>query len=138
MWVMALRISRTQRSQLLEWAEAELPHECCGLLLGRDDRIAEVRLSRNVADNAAQRFEIDPVDLIAAHKAARMSGSQLLGHFHSHPNGLASPSPTDLASATDDGSYWLIIAQANISAWQPVAKDGEVMRFREVALIVEG
>jgi desampylase len=138
MWVMALRISRTLRSQLLEWAEAELPRECCGLLLGRDDLISEVRLARNVAENVEQHFEIDPADLIAAHKGARNGEPPLLGYFHSHPNGLDRPSITDLAGAADDDSYWLIIAQADVSAWQPVAKGGNVMQFQKVPLIVEG
>jgi desampylase len=138
MWVMALRISRTQRSQLLEWADAELPRECCGLLLGRNDRISEVRLARNVAENAEQHFEINPADLIAAHKGARNGDPALLGYFHSHPNGMARPSATDLARVADDRSYWLIVAEADVSAWQPVGMRGEVVRFQQVSLIVEG
>jgi desampylase len=138
MWAMALRISRTQRQQLIEWAEAAGPRECCGLLLGRSDTISEVRATVNVAENAERHFEIDPADLIAAHKATRTGNFAILGHFHSHPNGLARPSTTDLASAADDGSYWLIIARADVSAWQPVAKGGQVMQFQEVPLIVEG
>lgn len=135
---MPLRISRTQRIQLLDWAEAARPREVCGLLLGRGELVAELRLARNVAENAEQHFEIDPAALIAAHKDARNGDLSMLGHFHSHPNGLARPSATDLAMATKDGSYWLIIAQASLSVWQPVAMDGEVTRFQEVQLIVEG
>jgi desampylase len=138
MWVMALRISRTQRSQLLEWAEAARPRECCGLLFGHGDTISEVRLTPNVADDARFHFEIEPAALIAAHKRQREGDTELLGHFHSHPNGLARPSATDVASASDDGRWWVIIADADVSAWRPVGTGGEVVRFQQVPLVVEG
>jgi proteasome lid subunit RPN8/RPN11 len=138
MWVMGLRISRTQRTQLLEWAEAAGPKECCGLLLGQGNSVSEVRLTSNVAEDPQRHFEIDPVELISAHRRAREGDLELLGHFHSHPNGLGHPSSTDLASARDDGRCWIIIANDDISAWRPVATGSELVRFQQVPLVVEG
>ncbi len=85
-----------------------------------------------------RHFEIDPVALIAAHKRVRAGGDPIIGYFHSHPHGLAGPSATDIAQAATDGRYWLIIADGAISVWQPVGTGGEVVRFQQLRLIVEG
>jgi proteasome lid subunit RPN8/RPN11 len=78
------------------------------LLLGQGDRIARVVPCANVAAEPWHRFEIDPAALIAAHRAARGGGAAVIGHYHSHPTGLAEPSPRDAADAAPDGSIWLI------------------------------
>ncbi|MBL0925954.1 MAG: M67 family metallopeptidase [Sphingomonadaceae bacterium] len=135
---MALRISRTQRTQLLEWAEVARPEECCGLLFGRGGSISEICLTPNVAENPRSHFEIDPAALIAAHRRAREGDIELLGHFHSHPNGLGRPSSTDLANACADGRCWIIIADGDVSAWIPDGTGDEVVRFQQVSLVVEG
>ena len=43
----------------------------------------------------------------------------MLGCYHSHPNGLAYPSPTDAQSASEEGFLWLIAA-LNSSEAAPV------------------
>ena len=59
-----------------------------------------------------------PQALIDAHRAARDGDLQVLGYYHSHPNGLAEPSATDRAIAAPDGSVWAIIAAERISFWR--------------------
>ncbi len=134
MWDMGLKLSRQQRQQLLDWAEQAAPHECCGLLLGQDSDVELIELASNVAADTRRRFEIDPAALIAAKKEARRGGLQILGYFHSHPNGLAVPSVEDARQAANDGRYWLIIANDGISLWQAY---GEPLTFVATA-IVEG
>ncbi len=91
-------------------AAAARPHEACGILLGEGRRITAAREAANVHPAPATHFEIDPQALIDAHRAARSGGAQVVGYYHSHPAGPATPSATDRASAAGDGRVWAIIA----------------------------
>lgn len=113
-------------------------HECCGLLRGNGDRILAVELAQNVAANPTRHFEIDPAALISAAKDVRSGGIPVLGFFHSHPNGMAMPSPTDIAYAAPEPHIWLIIAADAITAWQPVVDGAQVTGFTPMALMKEG
>lgn len=101
------------------------PHEACGILLGGfvtgRARITEARAAANVHPAPATHFEIDPQALIDAHRAARSGGAQVIGYYHSHPNGPADPSATDRACASGDGALWAILAGGDIRFW----RDGE-------------
>jgi desampylase len=97
---------------------AETPDvEVCGLLFGTVEAVETVQRCANVSDTPATAFEIDPAALIAAHKAERAGGAKLIGHYHSHPNGVCAPSEADRAEALDTGQYWLNIAGAEIGLW---------------------
>lgn len=96
-------------------ARAALPRECCGVILGgkmgADWRAFGIEESRNIAPEACRdRFEIDPVLLLRLQKAARAGGPRMIGVYHSHPNGLAAPSQTDLDLSWQTGFLWLITA----------------------------
>jgi len=135
---MPLRISRKHHNELLERALAAGNQECCGLLLGRDDRLFELVPCANVAKNPERHFELDPVELLSRHKAARDGGMPIIGYYHSHPNGLARPSATDMAQAVADGRYWLIIAGDGVTAWKPLAEAAQVIGFESIPILVEG
>ncbi len=101
--------TRDIRDRLIAHAREESPRECCGLLLGRGDELAEVRRARNVASSPATRFVIDPKDHIDARRDGRSRGLEILGFYHSHPHGAAMPSATDVAEAAYPGSMYAII-----------------------------
>jgi desampylase len=101
--------TRDIRDRLIAHAREESPRECCGLLLGRGDELAEVRRARNVASSPATRFVIDPKDHIDARRDGRSRGLEILGFYHSHPHGAAVPSATDVAEAAYSGSMYAII-----------------------------
>ncbi|MCB2063052.1 MAG: Mov34/MPN/PAD-1 family protein [Novosphingobium sp.] len=103
---------------LLEEAAQAAPEECCGLLLGHGERIALVQPAANVADDRTRRFEIDPYALLAAHKAARDGGPDILGYYHSHPDGHPVPSATDCEHASGDGRVWAIVAGGEVTFWR--------------------
>lgn len=103
---------------LLEEARKALPDECCGILLGRDGAILEVRPAANVHPSPARHFEIDPQALVDAHRAARAGGPDVIGYYHSHPNGLAAPSATDREMAAGDGRVWAIVAVGDVTFWR--------------------
>ena len=114
---MLVTISPTAHAAILAAAAEAHPHETCGLLVGTGTHINTARPAANVHPEPARHFEIDPIALIAAHKAARAGGPQIVGYFHSHPNGLARPSATDAAMASGDGRLWAIAAAGVVTMW---------------------
>jgi proteasome lid subunit RPN8/RPN11 len=85
-------------------AEKVYPNECCGAMLGRIDGegksvMEAVPLRNAFAGEQAERYELHPNDLLAADKAARERGLDLIGIFHSHPDCDAYFSETDLKNS---------------------------------------
>ncbi len=106
--------------------------EVCGLLLGSDVKVTEVVHCRNVATDPAAAFEIDPGQLIAALKATRAGGPQVLGCYHSHPGGVPEPSPRDAADAAPNGWLWVIVGGREVRMYRAV-ESGELLgRFEPV------
>ncbi|MBX9883530.1 MAG: M67 family metallopeptidase [Novosphingobium sp.] len=114
---MVVTITSQAHAAILTAAAEAAPREVCGLLLGSGTHIETAQGTANVHGKPTRHFEIDPAALIAAHKAARIGGPQLVGYFHSHPNGLARPSATDAASASGDGRIWAIAAAGAVTLW---------------------
>jgi proteasome lid subunit RPN8/RPN11 len=87
-------------------AHRALPHECCGVLVGREGKHAEIvaawELPNESTIGRTRRFEISPKALHGQIVRARESELEVLGFFHSHPEGEARPSPGDIRS----GSGW--------------------------------
>ena len=114
---MVVELTSGVTATLLREAARAGPHECCGLLLGEGARVERAVPTANLHPGPADHFEIDPAALIAAHRAARIGGPQLLGYYHSHPNGRAHPSAADQAQASGDGRIWAIIAGGAVTWW---------------------
>jgi proteasome lid subunit RPN8/RPN11 len=117
---MKLLLPDRLRAQILSAAQAVHPNECCGLVIGTRRGVEAVAVSLHPARNLASRadlFEIDPADHFAALKAARAVGLGVIGCYHSHPNGMAQPSATDLAGAGEEGFFWLIAAGGDVAAF---------------------
>ncbi|WP_188513847.1 M67 family metallopeptidase [Blastomonas aquatica] len=131
---MQVSLSSALHAQLLAAARAAHPHECCGLLFGDDAAVHRIAPTPNVSQDPSRAFEIEPGALIAAERAMRQGGDRLIGHYHSHPNGRAEPSPRDAADAAADDRLWLIIAGDIITAWRAVAQGVLLDRFDPVAL----
>ena len=133
---MEVRISSELLDRIVIETIGSPGQEVCGLLLGEGDRIDTVQPCRNVALDPASRFEIDPGQLLSAHRAARAGGASVIGHYHSHPSGVAAPSRQDASDAAPDGSLWLIAAGSTVTAWR-AGSTGELHdRFTPVALRV--
>jgi proteasome lid subunit RPN8/RPN11 len=99
------------RLQLESEARAAFPRECCGLIEGTRDlsgyEITFLHPVRNLSADA-DRFEIDPVEHFRHLKAARGRSADIIGCYHSHPNGRAEPSARDQAGAGEENFLWLI------------------------------
>lgn len=110
--------------------------EVCGLLLGSGTKVEAIVPAANVASDPSRHFELDPAVLIGAHRSQRSGGPDIIGHYHSHPSGVAEPSPTDRACASPDGSFWLIAAGERARLWVAGrARDGQV-QFVEGTIVV--
>ena len=129
---MVLKLTSDIIATLLAEAARAEPAECCGLLLGRDGRISEVRPAANVAGDPLRRFEIDPAALLAAHREARTGGPELLGYYHSHPAGHPVPSATDCAHASGDNRAWAIVAGGRIGFWRDGDSGFEALSYSVV------
>ncbi|MGH8726623.1 MAG: Mov34/MPN/PAD-1 family protein [Burkholderiales bacterium] len=98
------------RAEIEAWASKGYPNETCGLLIGERNgsaiEVKEVVAARNLnGERAADRFELDPKDFLAADEKARRDGLELVGCWHSHPDHPARPSPTDREFAWPGWSY---------------------------------
>ena len=89
-----------QWERMRELAESAYPFEGCGVLVGKAREgvweVSEVFPGRNlVEDRRHDRCELDPRDIIAAERAGRSRGEEILGFFHTHPDHPARPSQFD-------------------------------------------
>lgn len=134
---MSVTISRAMLNSILAGAAAAPGREVCGLLLGKDARITEVRQAENVAAEPSRRFELDPATLLAAHREARTGVLQVIGHYHSHPAGTVEPSACDADMAVPDGALWLICGPNGRYALWRAGTEGLHGRFSAVELMVE-
>jgi proteasome lid subunit RPN8/RPN11 len=104
-----VRVRRQVLERVLRHARRALPHECCGLLLGRDLRIEWAEPAPNLRASPT-RFLVDPAAHFAAIRLARAIGLEVIGAYHSHPGAPAAPSEIDRAEAHDPELLHLIVA----------------------------
>ena len=110
-----IKLSQIQLDQIKYEAVAYYPAECCGLLIGNTLNnlhiISNVIPSNNVLKGRGNdRFEIDPQDRIDQERRLRGTRKSVIGHFHSHPDCLCTPSKIDLQFAYEPKMIWLIIS----------------------------
>ena len=110
---MRVQLPVTLREQIAVEARAAYPHECCGLIEGVREgggaRALAVHPTANFAPDA-NRFEIDPVAHLRLLRELRGTGREIIGCYHSHPDGRAEPSELDSEGMRDDGFVWVIAA----------------------------
>lgn len=128
--------------QIADHAEADYPREACGLLLGyqRADghiEVTQVVASKNMtALGRNDRFEVDPELRLRLIRQARDTARGIIGHYHSHPDGSARPSTTDLAMAWESDLVWFVTA---VVAGQAVQSTAHLLseggtRFNDIGL----
>ncbi|MBU2341032.1 MAG: M67 family metallopeptidase [Alphaproteobacteria bacterium] len=132
---MTLDVTSELFDALLAEADAAHPRECCGLLIGdpAEGRIDAFAAAGNVHPQPETRFEIDPQALIDAHRAGRSGGPQLVGYYHSHPDGEPRPSATDAAMAAGDGMIWAIIGGGRVAFWHAGRAGFSALPYRLVS-----
>lgn len=126
------------RSKLAMLAENGYPKETCGLLVGtRSEQtvhVVRVTDARNLnMTRTRNRYELDPIDFLAAQRAAHSDGLDVVGVWHSHPDQPARPSETDRAAAWPDWSYLIAaVTESGVDHLRSWRLDGH--KFQEERL----
>lgn len=108
-------------------ARAVFPAEAVGYLAGAGNVVSHFFPIRNELASPTA-FRTDPRDALAAHKAMRAAGVELLAVAHSHPTTEAVPSRHDLSgNPYGDAVVWLIVglaaAEPDVRAWRLTETD---------------
>jgi len=99
------------RDAMFAHSLAELPNECCGLLLGK--QAIERAVPMRSIPPASDAYYMDPEQQIAVFNGMQATGEQLLGIYHSHPKGPLEPSGMDLQLAFYPDALYVIISLAD-------------------------
>ncbi len=105
-----IRLPRPIVNRILTHVQQEPEREVCGFLAARGDEICSWYPVRNIAGDAAIRFEMEPREQIAALRQMRERGEELFAIYHSHPSAPARPSASDLAEAGYPEALYLIVS----------------------------
>ncbi len=109
-----ISLTAAQHQFLITAAHGDYPRECCGLIIGHKEKqdwvVDDLAASENLSPTPARNFEVDMRLRLRLQKELRGTGRQIIGHYHSHPGGSATPSATDLKSAWEDDMVWIIMA----------------------------
>lgn len=103
---------------LKKHTEACWPEEACALLIGQYVQnqhwiVNHVELAENIAENKSRFFEIDPASRVKVEMKILSEVDEIIGIFHSHPEGEATLSDTDLKNIREPGLFWLIANTAS-------------------------
>ena len=138
-YITTLCLPGALRDQLERRGREGYPNETCGLLLGHATgervEVKETAIARNLnVERAADRYELDPADFVAADARARAAGMEIVGIWHSHPDHPAQPSPTDLTAAWEGWSYVILsVSRAGLEDLRSWRLDGGRFVEEEVA-----
>lgn len=73
--------------------------------------------AENIAANPATSYEVATKEIVQLMREIRAAGLEMLGIYHSHPNGRGEPSETDIATVGyPDAAYFIISLAADVDA----------------------
>jgi [CysO sulfur-carrier protein]-S-L-cysteine hydrolase len=130
----SLKLTKEQYQRMADHVQAHAPLEACGLLAGKDARVERVIEVRNRAWSTV-RYIMDPVEQWNAFQWIESHGLGLVGIFHSHPNGPAVPSPTDIAETAYAVVHVILVHTEGM--WHGRGFWLENGAYKEVTLLVE-
>jgi proteasome lid subunit RPN8/RPN11 len=120
------------RRALIADARRRAPRECCGFLLGRRGHVVCAVAMRNVARGHA-RYRVDSRQHLDLRRIMRglAPALEIVGVYHSHPDGPPRPSPSDVAEAFYPAWVHVIVGlrgRPSVRAFS--IRDGRVERVR--------
>ena len=131
--ISSLTLTPAQMDEMIRHASEQSPLEACGLLSGKNGQVEQIFLVRNQAQSPV-RFVMDPYEQLQAFERIDAQGRDLLGIFHSHPAGPATPSATDVQEAAYEVVY--IILSPLSGRWNARGFWIEQTRVTEIPLAV--
>lgn len=105
----SLNIPLKSKEIMINQALSELPDECCGLLLGKNGTVFRTIPMKNT-DPSPDAYFMDPVQQVTIFTGMEKRGEQLIGIYHSHPNGPSIPSAADLKTAFHPDAVYIIVS----------------------------
>ncbi|MDR1535103.1 MAG: M67 family metallopeptidase [Planctomycetota bacterium] len=109
-----IHIRADLEARIREEGEKAYPDECCGFVLGRDEKGGRVAEAVMVLGNAREgiarrrRFRIEADDFVRAENEAFKQGWDIIGIYHSHPDHPAVPSEYDRENSLPFYSYVIV------------------------------
>ena len=101
---------------LTDHAKRNIPNESCAILFGKIENenfiVKDVFLTKNI-ENSPVNFTISNDELITAYGEAEKRKLDVIGIFHSHPDSIAYPSPTDKKYMEINPVPWIIFSNKN-------------------------
>jgi len=144
-----IRFTREAYDAMVAHAREGTPEEVCGVLGGRReaageetaaaadtvDLVSTVRRADNAAAASRSTYEIAPAEQLSLMDAIEADGEEVVGFYHSHPQGPPRPSRTDAAQATwPDRPYVIVVLDGEtpfVGSWRWT---GEAFVSERVAL----
>ncbi len=138
-----IRIPQSIFEALIRHAQREDPRECCGILIGQriggDTWVERPVKGENIAEHDRRRnYQIDWHTLLKTTRRIRHEPEQIVGFYHSHPDGSIRPSERDRQEAWPDHSYVILSIgegrRLTITSWRVRHQSGE---FEPEPLVIE-
>jgi proteasome lid subunit RPN8/RPN11 len=114
-----LKIARRDLDQIRDHAIQGYPYEVCGLIGGRGDTAEIVVPVPNASLTPRVAYEMERQAMVDAIIGFQRAGREVVGIYHSHPDGQAVPSESDIGQATWPDVVWLIVGVISGSESQP-------------------
>ena len=100
-------------NDLISHACRDYPNECCGILIGQqvDDgaRVDRAVPGINISERDKTRsYQLDWRTLFSTVRLVRRTAEHIVGFYHSHPDGSAGPSDSDVKNAWIRHSYVIV------------------------------
>lgn len=117
----SLRLPEGLRRRIIDHCLEALPNEGCGLIASdTPGRVVEIYPTAN-SEASPTGYTVPPEEHFAALEDAESKGWELSGVFHSHPDGTARPSLTDVMTANDPTWVYLVVGLRSapvVRAWR--------------------
>ena len=138
-----LRIPKPLIEQIHAHMEETYPHEACGLIIGTmgNERVVEAfRPCTNLnKERAADRYELDPKDMLLAQREFENGPWDIIGIYHSHPDHPSRPSQFDTDHAWPGYSYIIgSVQNGSIARLQSWELNETERAFHEETVEIEG
>ncbi len=108
----AMTLQAAHFTQIINHLDQQYPLEACGFVAGEKGTSTWVYPIENILKSPT-RFEMNPQQQIKAMIEIDEKNLALLAIYHSHPNGPAVPSPTDIQANHYSECYQLIFSRKN-------------------------
>jgi proteasome lid subunit RPN8/RPN11 len=127
--------TREAHDAIVRHAERGKPYEICGVLGGTrdpgggaddgrdgDDRVATTVTVENISETPEVNYHMEPEDQLRAIDEVEDAGHDVVGFYHSHPEGPEQPSSTDEDRATWPDHVYVIVSlgpsEPFVGAWR--------------------